>query len=108
MAAVRALINAPASARVGEVLEVRTLVQHSMETGYRLGSDGAPLPRDLIRRMEAHFDGELVMAAELHAAIAANPYVAFQLRLPRSGTLTVRWWGDNGFAHSESWRITAT
>lgn len=108
MAATRALIHAPTSARVGEVLEVRALVQHAMETGYRLGSDGALLPRDLIRRMEAHFDGELVMAAELHAAIAANPFVAFQLRLPRTGLLTVRWSGDNGFAHSESLRITAT
>jgi sulfur-oxidizing protein SoxZ len=106
--AVRALIQAPSSARMGDVVQVRTLVQHPMETGYRLDSNGAPMPRDLIRRLEAHFEGELILTADLHAAISANPYFAFHFRLPRSGTLTLRWQGDNGFAHSESLRITAT
>ena len=101
----RALINVPRAVKAGEVVEVKTLVQHAMETGYRLDSDGAPLARDLIRRMEARFEGELVFAADLHAAIAANPYVAFHLRVPRAGTLTLTWQGDNGFAHSESVRI---
>ncbi len=106
--AVRALIQAPSSARTGDVVQVRCLVQHPMETGYRLDADGSPLRRDLIRRLDAHFDGELILAAELHAAISANPYFAFSFRLPRTGTLTLRWQGDNGFAHSESQRIVAT
>ena len=105
--AVRALIQAPSSTRLGEVVQVRTLVQHPMETGYRLDSNGEPMPRDLIRRLEATFDGELILAADLHAAISANPYFAFHFRLPRSGMLTLRWQGDNGFAHSESLRINA-
>lgn len=106
--ATRALIQAPSSARAGDVVQVRTLVQHAMETGYRVDADGQPLPRDLIRRLEAHFDGELILAAELHAAISANPFFAFYFRLPRSGVLTLRWQGDNGFVHDESLRITAT
>lgn len=106
--ATRALIQVPATARTGDVVPVRTLVQHPMETGYRVDSAGVVLPRDLIRRLEAHFEGELILAADLHAAISANPYFAFHFRLPRSGTLTVRWQGDNGFAHSESLRINAT
>lgn len=105
--ATRALIQVPASARAGDVLPVRTLVQHPMETGYRLDASGQPLPRDLIRRLEAHFEGELILAAELHAAISANPFFAFHFKLPGSGTLTVRWQGDNGFEHRESMRITA-
>ena len=105
--ATRAILTAPASARVGEVVEIRALIQHAMETGYRLGAEGEKLPRDLLRRVECRFDGELVFAAELHAAISANPYLSFFLRLPRSGTLTVSWQGDRGFAHSESARIAA-
>lgn len=104
----RALLHAPASARRGEVVEIRALIAHPMETGHRRDSDGRLLPRDLVRTLEARFDGELVFAAELHAAIAANPYLAFHLRLPASGTLTVRWAGDRGFAHAESVRIEAT
>ena len=70
---VRAILTAPASVRAGEVVEIRALIQHTMETGYRLGANGEELPRDLVRRVECRFDGELVFAADLHAAISANP-----------------------------------
>ena len=54
----RALLNAPSRARRGEVVEVRALLQHAMETGYRRGSDGELMPRDLVRRVEARFNGD--------------------------------------------------
>ncbi len=104
----RALLIAPASAPRGSVVEIRASLAHAMETGYRRGSDGDMLPRDLVRRVEAHFDGERFFAADLHAAIAANPYLAFSLRLSGSGMLSVRWSGDRGLAHEEVVRITAT
>lgn len=108
MAALRAILTAPASGRVGDVVEVRALAQHPMETGYRRSSEGELLPRDLLRRVECHFEGDLVLAADLHAAVSANPYLSFHLKLPRSGTLTVQWAGDRGVVHRESLRITAT
>ena len=46
----RTLITAPKSARRGDIIEIRVLIQHPMETGYRPGADGKVLPRDLIRR----------------------------------------------------------
>ena len=104
----RALLTAPASARRGDVMDIRLLIQHPMETGYRSSSEGERLPRDLIRRVECRFEGELVFAADLHAAIAANPYIAFPLLATVSGTLVVNWSGDKGFAHSESARIAVT
>lgn len=104
----RALLHAPASAPRGSVVEIRATVAHPMETGYRRGSDGEMLPRELVRRVEARFEGDLFFAAELHAAIAANPYLAFHLRLPGSGELRVRWTGDRGLAHEERVRIQAT
>ena len=107
MATLRAIVNVPSSARVGEVVEVRALAQHPMETGYRRSSEGELLARDLVRRLECRFDGELVISADLHAAVSANPYLAFQLRVPRSGVLTVSWVGDRGVAHTESVRIAA-
>lgn len=104
---IRALLHAPERAAAGSIVELRTSVAHPMETGYRRGSDGKLLPRLLLRRIEARFEGELFFAAELHAAIAANPFLAFHLRLPRSGTLNVRYRGDEGFAHEEQRRIEA-
>ncbi len=106
--AVRALLNVPITAHFGEVIEIRATVQHPMETGFRVGSDGQVLARDLVRRVECRFDGELVFAADLHPAIAANPYLAFPLRVTGSGVVTVSWQGDQGFSHSESARLNAT
>ncbi|MFY7857884.1 MAG: thiosulfate oxidation carrier complex protein SoxZ [Rubrivivax sp.] len=105
--ALRVLVNVPARVRAGDVVEVRALAQHPMETGYRRGSDGELLPRDLIRQMAARFDGEDVFSAQLHAAVSANPYLVFWLKVPRSGVLTVEWRGDRGVAHVESVRIEA-
>jgi sulfur-oxidizing protein SoxZ len=98
---VRALINVqPNPPRRGEPCEVRTLITHPMETGYRSDSLGRRLPRDVVRRFEARLDGELVFAADLHAAIAANPYIAFPLVVHDKVQLEIHWRGDNGFAHS--------
>ena len=97
----RALLHAPKTARVGEVIEIRALIQHAMETGYRQGPEGVPLPRDLVRRVECHFDGQLVFAAQLHAAIAANPYLSFFLTAERSGAISVTWRGDRGLEQRE-------
>lgn len=109
----RALITVPKAAKRGEILEIRALVQHPMETGYRRSGEGDLLPRDLIRQFSCRFveggrpgdvvtgAGELVFAATLHAAIAANPYLSFNLRATTSGTLLFGWDGDNGFTHRE-------
>jgi sulfur-oxidizing protein SoxZ len=100
--AVRALVTLPPAIRRGEVFDVRTLVAHPMETGHRADSLGTRVPRDIVRRVEARLDGELVFAADLQQAIAANPYVVFPLIASGDGTLTVSWAGDRGFAHSVS------
>ena len=104
--ATRALLTVPTAARRGDVITIRLLIQHSMETGYRTSSDGQRLQRDIIRRVECRFDGELVFAADTFAAIAANPYLAFSLLVTRSGMLNATWSGDNGFAHTESAVLT--
>ena len=104
----RALITMPSTARKGEVIEIRTLIAHPMETGYRRGDEGSVLPRNLIRRFACVYDGETVFAAELFPAIAANPLIAFSTIATVSGTLTFTWDGDNGFVQSERVAITVT
>lgn len=100
--ATRAVITLPASIQAGEAFEVRATVAHAMETGYRTGDDGSRLPRDLVRRFECRLDGELVFAADLFAAVSANPYFAFWLRASKPGELSFSWHGDKGFEHHET------
>jgi sulfur-oxidizing protein SoxZ len=98
----RALVHLPAAIRRGEPFDVRALIAHPMETGHRVDTQGRRRPRDIIRRFEARLDGELVFAADLHPAIAANPYITFALVVQAGGALVLSWSGDRGFAHTES------
>lgn len=102
----RALIHMPASAKHGDIVEIRALIGHPMETGYRVGPDGKLLARDIIRTFECRYNGEVVCSAELHQAISANPYIAFFALATESGTLEFKWEGDNGFSHTEQMQLT--
>lgn len=102
----RALITAPKTAKRGEIIEIRTLIAHPMETGHRNDGQGRLLPRDIIRRLRCDYDGERVFEAEFFPAIAANPYLVFTTVATASGTLSLRWEGDNGFAQTETVSIT--
>ena len=97
----RALLTVPTTARRGEVIEIRALIAHPMETGYRPGADGQVLPRDLIRRFTCRYEGEVVFSADLYAAVAANPYLAFTTLATLSGTLEFTWEGDQGYRQTE-------
>ena len=102
----RALVNVPATAKAGDVIEIRTLIAHPMETGYRTGPEGRMLPRDIIRRFVCTYDGEVVFAADLHPAVAANPFVAFTTTATVTGPLSFTWEGDNGFSQTETATLT--
>ena len=104
----RAVITLPAAIKAGEPFEVRATVAHAMETGYRSSDQGARLPRDLIRRFECRLDVELVFVADLFAAISANPYLAFWLRVSKPGELSFTWRGDKGFEHRETRPLDVT
>ena len=106
MSTIRALLRLPATARPGDVVEVRLLMQHPMETGFRPDAGGRTVPRNILRRIEARFEGELVFAADLFPAITANPFLAFPLRATRSGTLVVNIEGDNGVSQRETAMLT--
>ena len=96
------LINAPDRARRGEIIEIKTLISHQMETGYRRSQLGARIPRDIIRLFVCTYNGTEVFRAELHPAIAANPFFAFSAVATESGTISFQWTGDNGFSVTES------
>ena len=102
----RTLISVPAGAKRGEVVEIKTLIAHPMETGFRVGTNGTPIPRDIITRFTCRFNGEEVFSAELSPAIAANPFISFFVTASESGTFGFEWTGDNGFSVSETAAIT--
>ncbi len=101
-----ALVNVPPRARRGEIIEIKTLISHPMETGYRRTQLGTAIPRDIIRLFVCTYNGTEVFRVELHPAIAANPFFAFSTVATESGTIAFQWTGDNGFSATESATIT--
>jgi sulfur-oxidizing protein SoxZ len=102
----RTLINVPAKAKRGEVIEIKTLIAHPMETGYRVGLNGALIPRDIITTFVCTYNGEEIFRADFARAIAANPYLTFSTVATETGTIAFQWTGDNGFSASAEAPIT--
>jgi sulfur-oxidizing protein SoxZ len=102
----RTLINVPKNAKRGDVIEIKTLISHEMETGYRPDSVGRLMPRDIITLFVATYNGEEIFRADFHPAIAANPFISFFTVATETGKIEFKWTGDNGFAASESASIT--
>ena len=80
-------IKVPDSAKAGDVIEVKTLISHVMETGQRKDRDGKPIPRNIINTFAATFNGKQVFKADLQPGISANPYIAFHMKVPGPGEL---------------------
>ena len=88
------LINAPKTAKKGEVIELKALILHPMETGFRPGTNGRIIPRNIIERLTASWNGDEILRMDLSPAIAANPFVSFFAVATESG--------KEGFAVEES------
>jgi sulfur-oxidizing protein SoxZ len=104
----RALVNVPKTARRGEIIEVKAMIAHPMETGYRVGPNGANIPRDIIRHFSCTYDGEEVISADLFPAVSANPFIAFTIVATTSGTITFAWTDDAGETQTASAEITVS
>ncbi len=101
-----ALINVPAKAKRGEIIEIKTLMSHIMETGYRHTAEGAVVPRDIITSFSCRYNGTEIFRADLFPASSANPFITFFTTANESGRFEFEWIGDKGFAASASASIT--
>jgi sulfur-oxidizing protein SoxZ len=103
-----ALIKAPKTAKRGETIEIKALIQHPMETGFRPGTNGRIIPRNIIEDFTATWNGREIFRMKMSPAIAANPFVSFSAVASESGTIAFRWSGDEGFVAEHQVAITVT
>jgi hypothetical protein len=87
-------LRVPRSAKAGEPVEIRVLIEHPMESGIRL--QGAAPPRDMLTRLVVRVNGEVAVQVELRNGTSANPYHVFFLRLERSSELDFAWTDERG------------
>ena len=102
MASNRPRVRVPSTAAKGDVVTIKTLISHQMESGQRKDSDGNTIPRSIINRFTCDFNGESVMEMILEPAISTNPFIEFQAVVPESGTFAFTWYDDDGSVYEES------
>jgi sulfur-oxidizing protein SoxZ len=101
-------VKVPSSASKGEVITIKTLISHKMESGQRKDDDGKVIPREIINKFTAEFNGQPVFTADIHPAISANPYMEFTAKVNESGTFKFSWVDDNGSVYEASSDITVS
>ena len=108
MATPRPRVKVPKTASAGEVVEIKTLISHKMESGQRKDKEGNTIPRKIINRFSCSFNGAEVFACDMDPAIAANPYMQFTVKVPESGTFEFRWDEDGGEVYSTTSDISVS
>jgi sulfur-oxidizing protein SoxZ len=101
-------IRLPDSVRIGDVIEIKTLMAHPMETGTRRNTDGSLVPRLLLHTFEAKFAGREVFRAALHTGTSANPSISFFMKLPGPGEFEFTWVEDGGAMTTERQALKTT
>jgi sulfur-oxidizing protein SoxZ len=101
-------IRMPSEAKQGDVIEIKTLISHPMETGYRRDTQGQLIPRQIIRTFTCTYNGAEVFRADWHPAVAANPYLAFYTVATEPGQLRFEWVDEIGTVYRAEADITVT
>jgi len=89
-------VKVPKSASAGDIISIKSLVSHTMESGQRKDKEGNVIPRMIINKFECQFNGATVFSCDIDAAVAANPFLEFKARVNESGTFKFMWTDDDG------------
>ncbi|MGA7324255.1 MAG: thiosulfate oxidation carrier complex protein SoxZ [Rhodomicrobium sp.] len=108
MAVSKPRVRLPAEARAGQIIEIKTLIAHEMENGQRRDASGNVVPRKIINKFIARFNGKEFLSVDWYPAISANPYQAFYFRVRGSGTFEFVWKDDDGSEYKSTHELTVT
>lgn len=105
MATPKPRVKVPKTASAGEIVTIKTLISHEMESGQRKDADGKVIPRQIINKFTCEFNGVKVFECDLDPAVSANPYFEFTAKVPESGTFKFTWVDDNGEIYTDEQKI---
>ena len=99
-------VKVPKKASAGDVITIKTLISHTMESGQRKDKKtGEFIPRKIINKFTATFNDTLVFSADIDPAVSSNPYIEFSCKVPESGTFKFVWVDDDGSEYSTEKKI---
>jgi sulfur-oxidizing protein SoxZ len=103
---VKPRVKVPKSAAAGEAITIKTLISHKMESGQRKDGDGNLIPRSIINRFTADFNGQNVIDVAIEPAISTNPYFQFDATVPETGEFAFTWYDDDGSVYESKKKVT--
>ncbi|MEJ8474576.1 thiosulfate oxidation carrier complex protein SoxZ [Roseibium algae] len=107
MATAKPRVKVPKKASKGEVITLKTLISHPMESGLRKDKKtGELIPRKIINKFTCEFNGQVVFSCDMDPAVSANPYVEFTAKMNESGTFKFSWVDDDGTVYTQEKKIT--
>lgn len=107
MAKIKPRVKVPKSAEVGEIITIKSLISHPMESGQRKDKKtGELIPRNIINNLLVTFEGDTVFEAEILPAVSTNPYFEFTMKVPGPGEVAFKWVADDGEEYGMSKKIT--
>ncbi|MEC7762216.1 MAG: thiosulfate oxidation carrier complex protein SoxZ [Pseudomonadota bacterium] len=98
---VKPRVKSPKTASAGEVVTLKTLISHPMESGQRKDSDGNVIPRSIINRFTCELNGNMVVDVTLEPAISTNPYFEFEAKVDATGEFKFTWYDDDGDVYED-------
>lgn len=108
LAMLKTRISIPATAPAGAAIEIKTLISHPMESGFRRDARGEAIARNILTRFECHYNDRLVFGCDLQPGMAANPFIRFSARIDVSGTFRFRWVDQHGAETIETRDLSVT
>ena len=105
MATPKPRVRVPKKASAGDVITIKSIITHPMESGQRKDKEGNVIPRKIINKFVATFEGEEVVNVDIDPAVSANPYFQFAMKFPGAGTMKFEWSDDDGSVYATEKKI---
>jgi len=105
MASAKPRVKVPKTASAGDIITIKTLISHKMESGQRKDKEGNPIPRQIINKFTCEFNGAPVFSCDLDPAVSANPYFEFSAMVNESGAFKFTWLDDDGSVYTDEKNI---
>ncbi|MEM9577895.1 MAG: thiosulfate oxidation carrier complex protein SoxZ [Pseudomonadota bacterium] len=102
---VKTRVKLPKTVKPGEVVTVKTLITHKMESGHRRGDTGDLIPRSIINRFTADFNGQNIIDIAMEPSISTNPFFQFDAVVPEAGRFDFAWYDEDGSVYTDSKEI---
>ena len=100
-------LSVPETAAAGEAIQVRTIISHPMETGFRRDKRGLLIPVRIVESFRCFSNDDMAFAVKLEPAVAANPYFTFNLTVKETTQLRFEWVDTSSDVYADEAMIVA-